>query len=120
MSNLDIVKEAYSHFANGNFSAILSNLAQDVQWIEAEKNLVIIGRDEVSKNIFNKLHKDYTLFQVIPEKFIDAGEHIIVFSRYSCISKSSNLRKEIPVAQVITMENHKVIQYCEYVGSESA
>lgn len=116
MSNLEIVKQAYNHFANGNLPAVMSNLAPDVEWIKPEKKLTIHGRTKVSK-VFKKLEKDYKVFEVVPEKFVDAGEHIIVFSRYTGVYKNSNDHIDIPVAQVIKMENEQVIKVSEHIGS---
>ncbi len=116
MSNVDIVKEAYNQFANGNLTAVVSNLAPDVQWIKAEKNVTIQGRTRV-KNVFKKLEKNYKIFEVVPEKFVEVGDHVIVFSRYKAVYKESNVHIDRPVAQIIKLKNEQVISVKEHISS---
>ncbi|MCF6136377.1 nuclear transport factor 2 family protein [Pseudalkalibacillus berkeleyi] len=117
LSNVELVKNVYYHYADGNLSGVTSTFAPNIEWVRPEKNINIHGKVNVTK-VFKKLEEKFIFFEVIPKSFIDAGEHVIVFSRYYGVFAESNQHIDVPVVQFIQMENQRVVKVREHIGSD--
>jgi len=78
--NVDVVRVAYEAFGRGDLATVAEHLAEDAEW-ETSESLplggLVRGRDAIIGN-FSQLPSYWSSFSVVPEEFIDAGDHVVV------------------------------------------
>jgi ketosteroid isomerase-like protein len=84
--NVALVASVYENFANGDIPAVLGALSPDIEWVEAPQDFLPHhgthhGPDEVAAKVFQMVVDYFDEFAVVPERFHDAGEVIVVEGR---------------------------------------
>ena len=80
MSNIDTAKAAHQAFRTGDLAALKDSMASDVVWWsseETEPGGERHGVDEVMQ-MFMALPEHWKRFEVEANKFIDAGDNVVV------------------------------------------
>jgi ketosteroid isomerase-like protein len=80
MSNVDNARAAYQAFGQGDLATLGDLFAEDAVWVTSDELPLggeARGRDQILAN-FAQIPNYWTTFSVEPEKFIDAGEYVIV------------------------------------------
>ncbi len=120
MSNLDIIKNLYKAFEQGDISSILEILDPQVEWIESEGipyGGVFIGHEAVLQGVFQKIAAEWDNFQATVDEFIDAGDIIITVGFDSGTYKATGKKMQAATASFWTLKAGKVIKFRQYIDT---
>ncbi len=105
MSNVDDAKKSYEAFGRGDLMAI--NFTDDVVWVTSDELPLggeVKGREAVLGN-FAQLPEYWSEFAVIPERFIDAGDTVIVTGTQKATGKGGSF--EAPFVHILEYRDGK-------------
>lgn len=119
-SNLEIVQELYTAFAEGDIDHCLALFDEDIEWVEAEGGPyggTYHGRDAVLENIIVPLGEDWEEFIIDNHRFVDGGDTIVALSTYLGTYRETGKGLEAPVAHVWDLEDGRVTRFQQYVDT---
>ena len=84
--NVAVVRSVYESFARGDAEAALAALAPDVEWVESDHEYLPfhgthVGPQAVAEKVFGSVYQHFEQFAVVPERFHDAGDVVVVEGR---------------------------------------
>jgi ketosteroid isomerase-like protein len=106
------IQNAYDSFGRGDIPAVLSNFAADAEWIEPAGlpfSGTHRGPQAVADNVFSMLPRDWDEFSVVAERFLDAGDAVVVISRFRGQAKAGG-SLDVQAAQVFELRDGKIIR----------
>ncbi len=124
MSHIPLVKDVYSKFGKGDIPSVLAMFAPDIEWCEAESHPYQPsgrpwrGPQAVLQNLFVRLGSEWAGFTVIPQRFHDAGENVVVEGRYSGTFPATGKQLDCQVCHVWTVRNGKLARFQQYVDTK--
>lgn len=95
MNNLEILKQGYQLFAEGNIDGVLAFWHDDIVWDECtgfpfvHDNGIFVGAEAIVKGVFAQLPKYYNDFKIEISYFVDGGDKIVMVGYYSGVWKST-------------------------------
>ena len=120
MNNKEIIANAYQSFADGDMPAVLGVFDENIEWTEAEGfpyGGIYTGANAIVENIFMKLATEWENFTVVPDEFLDAGEHIVALGNYSGTYKATGKSMKVPFAHVWTLRDGKIVKFVQYTDT---
>ena len=120
MSNIDIIKDLYQAFEQGDLSSVLDLLDPHVEWIESEGipyGGTFIGREAVLNGVFLKIGAEWDSFQAHVNEFLDVGDTIVTLGYDSGTYKSTGKSMQAPTASVWKLRNGKVVKFVQYIDT---
>jgi ketosteroid isomerase-like protein len=108
-----VVRSVYENFGKGDIPAVLAVLDPNIEWVESPQDFLPFGGthrgpDGVVSGVFMQVMAHFEEFAVVPERFHDAGDTVVVEGRAVGLSKS-NRRLDAPAAWVWTVRHGKVV-----------
>ncbi len=119
-SNSGILSSIYSAFGCGDIPTVLSALAPDVHWTEAEGGPyggIYIGPDSVLENVFMKIGSEWDNFTAVPSEFVSEGATAIALGEYSATYKATGKSFKAPFAHVWKIRDGKVASFHQYTDT---
>jgi len=119
-NNLQLMRQGYGYFAEGNIPAVLEIFDPDIEWTEAEGfpyGGTYRGPKAISEQVFMKLGTEWDGFTVKPIEFIDAGERIVVLGQYSGTFKETGKSFKAEFAHVWTIRDGKAVKFVQYADT---
>jgi uncharacterized protein len=116
-ANLDTVRTGYAAFARGDIPAVLALFAEDAQWY-APDELPTGGTYHGPAGIaafFSGLPAHYEELHVRPERFLGAGERVVVEGRHT--GTIAGTRFDVGFVHVWTLEGGLATGFREYMDS---
>ena len=116
-TNLDIVRTGYAAFARGDIAAVLALFAENAQWY-APDELPTGGTYHGPAGIaafFSGLPAHYEELDVRPERFLDAGERVVVEGRHT--GTIAGTRFDVGFVHVWTLVGGLATGFREYMDS---
>lgn len=110
--NVAVVAGVYENFARGDIPSVLGALARDVEWVEGSQSFLPQrgthhGPEAVAANVFGMVVDNFEEFAVIPERFHDAGDVVVVEGRAVGRTKQGGVL-DAPAAWVWTVRGGRV------------
>lgn len=118
--DLETVQDIYDAFARGDIETVLAAFADDITWVEAAGGPYggsYHGPDEVLKNVFGPIDREWRDFRVDPERFIDAGNPIVATGTYSGTYETTEKSFQAPFAHVWDFEDGRVVRFEQYIDT---
>ncbi|MET0147140.1 MAG: nuclear transport factor 2 family protein [Ilumatobacteraceae bacterium] len=120
MSNTETVRAAYAAFEVGDVPAVLSALADDIEWTEAEGFPLAgtyRGHDAVVQGVFMPLGEGYEGFTVKPESIIGEGDTVVSVGWYEGRYRATGKVARARFAHVWTLRDGKATHFEQIVDS---
>jgi ketosteroid isomerase-like protein len=123
VSEIELVKGWYDALARGDTEEILSPLAENIEWREAEGHpyqpagSVWRGGEAVVADLFVRLAGEWDGFAVMPAAFHDAGEIVVVEGRYTGSFKSTGKRLDAQFCHIWRVRAGKLVQFQQYTDT---
>ena len=120
MNNVELIKNLYRAFAQGDVPTVLQSFDENIEWTEAEGfpyGGTYRGGAAILENVFMKLATEWDSYRVAPDEFLDAGERIVALGNYSGSYKTTGKSINVPFAHVWTLENGKVKKFVQYTDT---
>lgn len=119
-SNLEIVREAYAAFNEGDIETVTGIMDADVEWTEPEGSPysgTYDGPDAVVENVFARSMEDVEGFEVATDRFIDGGDTIVVLGTARGTVMRSGKSLNVPFAHVCDLEDGRMTRFVDYTDT---
>ncbi len=119
---IQALRRAYAAFNRNDIPAIVEALDPEIEWTEPAEfsgGGTYHGHDEV-KEYLTESRAGWAEGSSDPERFIVAGEKIVVFVHARVRSKSSSLWRETSLADVYTFRNGKAVHMRAFADRREA
>jgi ketosteroid isomerase-like protein len=123
--NLEVVRNIYRAFAQGDIPAVLGAMSPEITWSEAENFLYADGNpyrgpDAVLKGVFKRLGEDWNGFSANAEELLDAGEAVVALGRYRGTRKKTGAKLDAQFVHVWRLKGGKAIGFQQYTDTLQA
>ena len=119
-NHLDSIKNVYAAFARGDIPSVLSVLATNASWTEAEGfpyGGTYIGADAVLQNVFMKIGTEWEGFSATTHELIASGDTIIALGKYSGTYRATGKSFEAPMVHVWKFDGEKVTSFVQHTDT---
>ncbi|HET7743156.1 MAG TPA: nuclear transport factor 2 family protein [Gaiellaceae bacterium] len=121
LSNAALATRSYEAFARDDMDAVLADMHPDIEWHQAQglpHGGTYRGLDEVRRNIFDPLDRDWwEEFVVEPEELIEAGDQCVVLGRYRGVAKGTGKRLDVPFVHVWTFRDGLAVRFRQFLDT---
>ena len=119
-NHLDSIKNVYAAFAHGDIPSVLSVLAPNASWTEAEGfpyGGTYIGADAVLQNVFMKIGAEWDGFSALTHELVGSGDTVIALGEYSGTYKATGKSFKAPMVHVWKFSGEKVISFTQHTDT---
>jgi ketosteroid isomerase-like protein len=122
VSPLETIKAAYAALGRNDPSVLFGAMDPSITWNEAEGNPLAdgnpyIGPQAVGEKVFGRLMAAIDSFTVVPNSFIDGGDHVVALGRYGGTMKNSKSTLDAPFAHVFRFQDGKIVSFQQFTDS---
>jgi ketosteroid isomerase-like protein len=122
-ANVAVVRSIYDNFVQGDIPAVLAVLDPDIEWIENDQTFLPWhgthrGPDAVAAKVFGGVHANFDEFAVVPVRFHDVGDVVVVEGRAKGRTKSGNTI-DAPACWVWTVRAGKATRNMNYHDTDA-
>ena len=120
MSNIELIKNLYQSFANGDVPSVLASFDEKIEWTEAEGfpyGGTYRGANAILENVFMKLGSEWEGFAAVPDELLDAGDNIVALGNYSGKYNETGKSMRVPFAHVWTLRDGKIVKFVQYTDT---
>jgi uncharacterized protein len=123
MNNVDILKQGYQAFAEGDLAKATANWATDIVWASCtglplvKGDGISRGVQEVMENVFAKMPQYYDDFNIEITDFVDGGDKIVMVGFYTGIWKATGRKFRANATHTWTFKDGKAIRYFQAVDT---
>ena len=119
--NVAIVRRSYEAFARGDMDAVLADMADDIEWQQAQglpHGGTYRGLPAVRANIFDPLDRDWwSVFSAVPDEFLDAGDEVVVLGRYRGEARQTGKQLDVPFVHVWSLRDAKAWRFRQFLDT---
>ncbi|MCE3243544.1 MAG: hypothetical protein K0Q83_4051 [Deltaproteobacteria bacterium] len=121
--NMTVIRGMYESFSKGDVISVLGQMHQHIEWREAE-NFIYADRSPyrgpqaVLEGVFMRLASEWADFKVMPEEWLDAGNHIVVLGTYSGRHKESSREVRAQFAHIWGVTHGRVVRFQQYTDTK--
>jgi uncharacterized protein len=120
--NVKVVKDLYEAFGKGNVHAVLGSFDKQIEWREADNFIYAdrnpyIGPQAILEGVFMRLGAQWDGFAVEPERFLDAGDTVVVLGHYTGIYRRSGKKVRAQMAHVWDLRDGKILKFQQYTDT---
>ncbi len=123
MTNVDLVKQAYSHFATGNVPGVLALFDSAIEWHECKGmpfvkgDGVFIGPDAVVTNVFMHLPDYFEGFNIAANEIFGTEDKVVMVGYYQGTNKATGNSFKANATHVWTVKNGKLSHFFQAVDT---
>src|ERR1044072_1877844 len=120
--NVAVVHAIYDAFGKGDIPGVLSKVAKEIEWNEAENFIYAdgnpyVGPNAVLEGVFMRIGTEWDGFAVSPKEVLDAGDTIIGHGYYSGTYKQTGKQVRAQFAHFFTFRDGKVVKFQQYTDT---
>jgi uncharacterized protein len=121
--NIAVIRGMYESFSTGDVTSVLGQMHQHIEWRAAE-NFIYADRgpyrgpQAVLEGVFMRLASEWADFKVMPEEWLDAGNHIVVLGIYSGRHKESGKEVRAQFAHIWGVTHGRVVRFQQYTDTK--
>ena len=115
-ANVEVAERLYAARNRGDVEGVLAECTPEVEWRPHLATLggePIRGHDAV-RDYMASLRQDWEIFRHEPERFIDAGDDVVVAFLYTRAQGRDGIDVDVPVAHVLRFSDGKCLGYESY------
>jgi uncharacterized protein len=123
MTNVDLVKQAYSSFATGNVEAVLAVFDPAIVWHEC-KGMPFIkgdgifkGHEAIVKNVFMNLPVYFDGFNIEVNQVFGADDKVVMVGYYQGTNKATGHPFKANATHVWTVKSGKMTHFFQAVDT---
>ena len=123
MSNRQVISEIYRAFKQGDVAAVLARFHGDAEWRLAQGHPYSpdgdawIGPEEIKRKFFMRAHHDWEGFTVVPERWHDGSETVVLECRYAGVYRPTGKRLDAQACHVWTVRDGKVQRFQQFINT---
>ena len=123
MTNVDLVKQAYSNFATGNVEAVLAVFDPAIEWHECKGmpfvkgDGIFTGHEAIVNNVFMNLPVYFDGFNVAVDQIFGADDKVVMVGYYEGTNKATGNPFKANATHVWTVKNEKLVHFFQAVDT---
>ena len=123
MNNLELVKQGYQNFAEGNIEAVLAVFHPELQWNECKGfpyvsgDGLFIGPNAVVQNVFAKIPEYFDGFQIDIQELFGTGDKVVMVGHYKGVWKATGKEFKANATHVWTLKDGKATHFFQAVDT---
>lgn len=123
MDNVEIVKQGYQYFSEGNIEAVLELFQPELKWdacqgfpyIQGEG--IFIGGNDVVQNVFAKIPENMDGFRIDIRELFGSGDKVVMVGHYRGVYKETGNEFKANATHVWTIKDGKATHFFQAVDS---
>ena len=120
---VEIIRRMYDSFEKGDVPAVLGQMDQQIEWKEADNFIYAdgnpyVGPQAVLEGVFMRFGSEWEGFAVIPEEWLDAGNHVVVLGTYTGTHKETSREVRAQFAHVWGVKGDRVVRFQQYTDTK--
>ena len=118
--NLDLIRATYEGTSEQNGRNMLSALAPDATWTEAEGFPyagTYVGPDAIIAGVFQRLATEWIGYKAEAHTFLEDGNRVAAFGVYSGIYKATGKPMRAAFAHLFEVRNGKIASMVQHVDT---
>ena len=123
MTNVEVVKQAYSNFETGNVPAVLALFDPQIEWRECKgmpfvkDDGIYIGSEAVVKNVFMNLPVYFDGFNIAVTEVFGADDKVVMVGYYQGTNKATGHPFKANATHVWTLKDGKLTHFFQAVDT---
>lgn len=115
--NVEVVRGAYEAVGRGDVAGFVAALDPEVVWVEPEAapggfgERVLHGVDEVLAEVFARLPVVWNDFRIEPERYLDAGEVVVMQGVLRARVPATGVDVASPVAHICDLRDGRIVHW---------
>jgi uncharacterized protein len=123
--NVAVVRAIYDAFAAGDVPGVLSRMAPDIVWNEAENFAYADGNpyhgpEAVLHGVFARIGAEWEGFEADAEELLDAGDTVVALGRYRGTCRATGGTLDAQLAHVWRVRDGKAAAFQQYTDTLQA
>jgi ketosteroid isomerase-like protein len=117
------MQELYVAFGRGDIPTVLAAMDPGIEWREAEGNPwspghAFVGPQQIVEGVFQRIGAEFDGFEVVPTRFLGAGDTVIMEGRYRARSHSATGKAlDAEVVHVWDLREGQIVRFHQYVDT---
>ena len=122
-TNVEIAKQAYKNFAEGNVEAVLTIFHPEIEWKECTGfpfvtgDGISIGPEAVVKDVFAQLPEYYEGFNIDVQELFESKDKIVMVGYYKGVWKATGKEFKANATHVWTFKDGKMTHFFQAVDT---
>jgi ketosteroid isomerase-like protein/predicted ester cyclase len=118
--NVDTVRSGYAAFTAGDIPTVMAMFADDLVWttLESLPTGGVYRGPQGAGEFFTRLGQYYAELTVVPERYVDAGDSVLVHGRHRGRTVAGNAF-DAPWMHLWTLRDGKAIEFTEVLDTAS-
>jgi len=123
MNNVELVKQGYQYFAEGNVEAVLELFHPEMEWDECTGfpyitgDGLFIGPNAVLQNVFAKIPENIDNFNVDVKELFGSGDKVVMVGHYKGVWKETGKEFKANATHVWTVKDGKATHFFQAVDT---
>ena len=123
MTNVELVKEAYSHFATGNVPAVLAMFDPAIEWHECKgmpfvkDDGIYTGPEAIVTNVFMNLPVSFDGFNIAVSEVFGVDDKVVMVGYYQGTNKATGNAFKANATHVWTVKEGKLVRFFQAVDT---
>lgn len=123
MDNVEILRQGYQYFAEGNVEAVLGLFDPNIKWDECtgfpfiEGDGIFIGPQEIVQGVFSKIPDHYENFSIEIDELFGSGDKVVMVGHYTGTYKATGKHFRANATHVWTVKDGKATDFFQAVDT---
>lgn len=123
MRNLDLLKNIYQLFAEGDMEGVLALWDENIVWNECKGfpfvhgDGIYNGHKDIVEGVLAFIPEYYNDFSIEISDYVDGGERIVMVGYYTGVWKPTRKRFKANATHTWTFKNEKAVAFFQAVDS---
>ena len=123
MDNVEILKQGYKFFAEGNIPAVLELFNSEIVWDECEGfpyiegDGIFTGPQAIVQGAFSHIPENYNNFQIEIDELFGCDDRVVMVGHYTGVWKKTGKQFKANATHVWKFKDGKATQFFQAVDS---
>lgn len=123
MDNVELLREGYKHFSEGNIEAVLALFDPEIEWNACQGvpfiagDGIFIGPSAILENDFAKTAENIDGFNIEIRELFGCGDKVVMVGYYKGVYKGTGREFKANATHVWTIKDGKATHYFQAVDS---
>ncbi|NEW84424.1 MAG: DUF4440 domain-containing protein [Mariniphaga sp.] len=123
MTNVDVVKQAYSNFETGNVAGVLALFDPQIEWCECKgmpfvkDDGIYIGPEAIVVNVFMNLPVYFDGFNIAVNEIFGVDTKVVMVGYYQGTNKATGNPFKANATHVWTLKDGKITHFFQAVDA---
>jgi ketosteroid isomerase-like protein len=123
VNNVELLKQGYQYFAEGNIEAVVALFHPEIEWEECtgfpfiSGDGVSKGPDAIVQDVFSKLPEHYDGFHIKIRELFGSGDKVVMVGYYKGVWKATGKEFKANATHVWTVKEGKLTHFFQAVDT---